>query len=316
MKFKEYLKEAEGKTITLYHVTLTKNIPKIVKKGILTMQTTNWTTGAGKRYGEGDIYAMTKEIDAFRWAGRMDWEFHKKMGSGQISVIEFEADPTKWTVDKNDPLSQAGNKGKWLQSKYPVKPEQIKKTTPVTIDQIRQVTLHEETMLKEKFVTASKLKQTWARQEDSIAYCQIHKNPDASEVLEIIKDYKEANPEQYEKTGEMDFVRGIFDVKSDLYVWYGNFFHEPVIDEFKLKIGENNFRFGWAKRDKYLTIESGRLNTYFKSEKEYSLYTAPEDITRKNKELKRLKRAFPMVIGEDGLPKFHRQFLIATASNK
>ena len=96
----------------LYHVTTTKNASKIKKKGIVPMQPTNWVDGSGDRYGEGEIYAFDHIEDALRWAAKMDWDFNKKMGSGDISIIKFKNDGD-WDVDTNDPLSQAANKGKW-----------------------------------------------------------------------------------------------------------------------------------------------------------------------------------------------------------
>jgi hypothetical protein len=96
----------------LYHVTTTKNASKIKKKGIVPMQPTNWVNGSGDRYGEGEIYAFDHIEDALRWAAKMDWDFNKKMGGGDISIIKFKNDGD-WDVDTNDPLSQAANKGKW-----------------------------------------------------------------------------------------------------------------------------------------------------------------------------------------------------------
>jgi hypothetical protein len=52
----------------LYHVTYTKNIPAIKEKGLLPFQTTNWKTGKGERYGEGEVYAFEHPQDAVRWA--------------------------------------------------------------------------------------------------------------------------------------------------------------------------------------------------------------------------------------------------------
>jgi len=145
MKLKEYLTEEEGKLITLYHVTLTKNLQKITQKGILLMQPTNWVkAGDDSRYGEGDIYAMTNEIDAIRWAGKMDWEFNEKIGSGDIAIVEFKSNPELWKEDEADPISQAGNKGKWLKSSTPVKPFQIVDGYPATHDVMKKAVLHED----------------------------------------------------------------------------------------------------------------------------------------------------------------------------
>ena len=82
----------------------------------------------------------------------------------------------------------------------------------------------------EKFLNADKIKQRFGRFDDPIAYINVHINPDHNEVLEVIKNFKETDPEQYKKAGEMDFVRGFFDMEGNLYIWYGTFFHDNVED--------------------------------------------------------------------------------------
>lgn len=130
-----YKKLFEKKNI-VYHVTLTENIPEIKKNGLLMMKTSNWKTGSGERYGSGEIYAMTHPEDAVRWAAKMDWNMYQGTGSGKISIIKFDGGDG-WEVDKNDPMSQATNKGKWLKKVGAVKPEDIIKIVPVTIDMTR-----------------------------------------------------------------------------------------------------------------------------------------------------------------------------------
>ena len=132
----------------LYHVTRTSSVPSIKKKGILLLQPTNWSEGkGGKRYGGGEIYAMNNLADAIRWAAQMDWSFNQAMGTGKISIVAFDSGDGEWTVDENDPMSQAGRKGDWLKSNYPVKPEQIKKISPVTHSMTRAVVQGQEVSL-------------------------------------------------------------------------------------------------------------------------------------------------------------------------
>ena len=134
--------QASAKTAgqTLYHVTRTEKVPKIKAKGILPLQTSNWTKGeGGERYGEGEIYAFDNLQDAVRWAAKMDWDFNQQMGSGKISIVEFDSGNLKWEIDENDPISQATAKGNWLKAHGSVKPAQIKKAVPVTIDMTRAV---------------------------------------------------------------------------------------------------------------------------------------------------------------------------------
>jgi len=122
----------------LYHVTKTVNVPKIQKKGILAFQPTNWIQAGNKeRYGDGSIFAFDHRSDAIRWAAKWDWDLTKSMGSGAVSIIEFQSDPSTWQTDTADPLGQGGKSGNWLKSMQSIKPTQITGVTPVTIDVIK-----------------------------------------------------------------------------------------------------------------------------------------------------------------------------------
>ena len=119
----------------LYHVTETRNVSKIKKKGLLGMQPSNWVqAGSGERYGNGEIYAFENVEDALRWALKFDWEVSKGLGSGKVSVVEIKPDGIEWEVDKNDPLGQAAAKGKWLKRTHVVDPKYIGKSIKVTQD--------------------------------------------------------------------------------------------------------------------------------------------------------------------------------------
>ena len=127
MNFKQYI---ESEQHELYHVTHTSSVPKIIKKGIIPLQTSNWTR-AGERYGEGQVFAFSNFMDAMHWASKMDWDFNKKMGSGKISIITFK-DEKPWEVDESDPLSQLGKKSEWLKRHGSIAPENIIKIQPFT----------------------------------------------------------------------------------------------------------------------------------------------------------------------------------------
>jgi len=134
------LKESADET--LYHVTLTKHLDKIKKKGILPLQTSNWVqAGSKERYGKGEIFAFTSLKDAKRWALKWDWDVSKSMGSGKISIITFTDDASKWKVDEADPIGQAMNAGKWLKKDGHVPPDQIKSAEPVTSDIAKQMVI-------------------------------------------------------------------------------------------------------------------------------------------------------------------------------
>jgi len=127
----------------LYHVTQTKNVPKILSRGLIMMQTSNWKKGGGERYGAGEIYAFEHQRDAVQWAAKMDWEFNQQVGSGLISIIKIKK-TGKWIVDKNDPLSQAGNKGRWLKKIGIVESKDIVSSVPVTLTLTRQLVAHDD----------------------------------------------------------------------------------------------------------------------------------------------------------------------------
>ena len=89
------------------------------------MQTTNWVKRATQeRYGSGEIYTFTHMEDARRWAGKMDWSFNKKLGSGKISIVTvMRPSDREFEIDANDPLAHAGAKGDWLKSQGSIHPE-------------------------------------------------------------------------------------------------------------------------------------------------------------------------------------------------
>lgn len=110
----------------LYHATLTRKVSRIKRQGLRRFQTSNWVrAGNGERHGSGEIFAFTDRQDALRWAAKMDWHLYQKTGSGEVSIVTFNAQPERWIADDSDPLSQAGRRGFWLKSEYPVEPLQI-----------------------------------------------------------------------------------------------------------------------------------------------------------------------------------------------
>lgn len=138
------LSESTLSETELYHVTKTDTVPNIRAKGITGMNPTNFKqAGNKKRYGKiGEVFAMTSKKDAVRWAANWEWQLANKFGSGLISIVTFKDDPNTWEIDDADPLSQAGNIGKWVKKKNGrVTPEQIIGSEPVTIDMIKRARL-------------------------------------------------------------------------------------------------------------------------------------------------------------------------------
>jgi hypothetical protein len=129
-----------SKNDTLYHVTLTSNIDKIKKAGLLMMQKSNWVKAGDKeRYGNGEIYAFDHMSDAIRWAAKWDWDLNKTIGSGKVSIITFNDDKSLWVEDDSDPLAHAGSFGKWFKKVGRVSPDAIQDIVPVTPAAIRSI---------------------------------------------------------------------------------------------------------------------------------------------------------------------------------
>lgn len=121
----------------VHHVTLTRNMPSIRREGLRPFKTSNWKRkGDGSRYGGGAVHAFEHEDDAVRWAAKMDWDLHKKTGSGNVSIVKVRSHGA-WEPDDNDPLSQAGRKGRWLKSHKAIGPEHVLDARPVTQEMIR-----------------------------------------------------------------------------------------------------------------------------------------------------------------------------------
>ena len=108
----------------LYHVTFTKNVPNIKKKGLIQFQPSNWVKGpGGDRYNNdiAGIFAFDHPEDALNWAGKMEWEFRdtdKDMSIVRIDMEDFwEDDPAE------DPF--VSNKGKARYSPRDIKADKI-----------------------------------------------------------------------------------------------------------------------------------------------------------------------------------------------
>lgn len=102
----------------MFHVTTTVNAQRILSTGIQPGHEPQWLqAGNMKRYGKkGLVYAFQRRLDAYRWAGKMDWDKHGGMGTGGISIVKFRS-PDGWKRDKADPLTQSSYVGPWLKRK-------------------------------------------------------------------------------------------------------------------------------------------------------------------------------------------------------
>jgi predicted ABC-type ATPase len=128
-----------------YHVTSTKSVPKIQRKGITQFNTSNWAKASGGRYGEGEVFAFEHPGDAVHWAAKMDRMQHKEIGTGKISVVKFNAHDWKgWKQDTADPLSQMGAAGKWYKKDGSVSPGDIVGHVPITKQHTSQLFISDQ----------------------------------------------------------------------------------------------------------------------------------------------------------------------------
>lgn len=129
-------------TTTLYHVTYTKKLPSIRRKGLRPLQTSNWVHAETKaRYGRGEIFAFENRRDADRWASKMDWAVNMATGTGLISVVAFNTDIRRWKEDDADPLNRATYEGRWLKYFGGIAPEDIIDSEPFTVEKARSLVL-------------------------------------------------------------------------------------------------------------------------------------------------------------------------------
>jgi len=107
----------------LYHVTYTKNVPRIKEKGLLQFEPSNWVRGeGGKRYNEdAGIFAFSHPEDAFRWAFKMKFEMEDK----DISIVCLNIGDTWGDDPSEDPIMALSNSGRSLRSQRNIKADRI-----------------------------------------------------------------------------------------------------------------------------------------------------------------------------------------------
>jgi len=121
LSYTEYVKDIyEGLSDLpdfLFHVTFTKNVDNIKKKGLEQFHPSNWVKGTGgSRYNEdAGVFAFDNPEDAINWASKMRFD-HKQT---PISIVRLTIDPDNpiWDEDPaQDPIMRATLKGRALKS--------------------------------------------------------------------------------------------------------------------------------------------------------------------------------------------------------
>lgn len=108
----------------LFHVTYTKNIPNIKKKGLIQFQPSNWVKGdsSGTRYNEdAGIFAFTNPEDAAKWAFKMRWDMPDK----DISIVRLQFDDVWGDDPSQDPILALTSKGRAVRSLQNISAEKI-----------------------------------------------------------------------------------------------------------------------------------------------------------------------------------------------
>lgn len=141
--------------MTTYHVTWTKLVPKIRKQGLRVMQTSNWVrSSTQQRYGGGEIFAFANHWDAIRWAGKMDWDSFKAIGTGRVSILTLNHEGP-WDSDFADTFTQMMHEGQWLKVFHAIPAEHIVKAEPVTSDMVRALVAHDREPREARFTDLS-----------------------------------------------------------------------------------------------------------------------------------------------------------------
>lgn len=116
----------------LYHITLLKNIGKILKEGIQPNKPALWAKRNFGRFPKGCIFGCTEYSDAVRWAFKTDWQVnepHRLRGAPDIPVviIGFDGNPDEWERDTH--IEGAGADGHWIKSTTGVAPDRLQSIT-------------------------------------------------------------------------------------------------------------------------------------------------------------------------------------------
>lgn len=127
--FKTFLTE---ETHTLYHVTSTSDVPKIMKLGLLPNKSKNGFTFnkfGGRLSKKGFIYAFEHLNDAVGWVFKQSWEISKGKDWSMFTIIKFNDDKEEYVQDTHH--ESMGGRGKWLMKQGSIPPEKLTVLPPL-----------------------------------------------------------------------------------------------------------------------------------------------------------------------------------------
>jgi len=136
MKFEDVLEELNEKVNffkispnELYHVTKSRNVKSIQKKGIIPRERPEYQGSWGQdiRMKKDVVYAFETFGSAYAFAHRFAWD-----GKTKMSILTFKKSG-KWAEDKHWEAQMAKPTGRWLYRKGEIPPEDIIKVEPFDI---------------------------------------------------------------------------------------------------------------------------------------------------------------------------------------
>jgi len=129
LSYKKYIQDVyeglDDLPDVLFHVTFTKNVDNIKKKGLEQFHPSNWVKGpGGSRYNEdAGVFAFDNPEDAINWASKMRFDH-----DAPISIVRLTIDPDNpiWDEDPaQDPIMRATLKGRALKSAWNINADRI-----------------------------------------------------------------------------------------------------------------------------------------------------------------------------------------------
>ena len=128
--FEEYL--TEGSSGTYYHATHKDNLSSIRKNGITPQEKTSTTARDGSRLSStSKIHVCREKKYAILWGAKLDYNLHKKFGSGKMYVITIK------NGKNEEPDKHWESMGRWFKID-PTTKNDIKKIEKITSQMVQK----------------------------------------------------------------------------------------------------------------------------------------------------------------------------------
>jgi hypothetical protein len=257
---------------TLYHVTLSQEVPSIMKEGIVSgggksfkgLDITDPRVQAAVEEGKvgglvkggllekGGVHVFDSYDSALAWATRMDWEISGKHGSGKISIIPV-TDKYSWSADPKLFAGQIGE-GRALIRGAEVNPKSLGK--PIVFDEAVMGEFSRARKAGEAPKPPSEAAADVVKAEaDVVKAVEKGKAEEAKveEVVEIVKETKEAGEEKIAEAVEGEMFPSAGTARK---------FHTTILRAKELARKEKDFdfirRFDVNPDSAYFTVPTSR----------------------------------------------------------